>query len=159
MNRTYLKITISLFYVQGYCIKNNAIFVDDRDEKFQKRFFPVGVNVHFKREDEVSRTYWYLKYMYYKSAQGNLNCCSDKIAQMHYIRPTEMYLIEYLIYLVHPFGLESVNDTIPEKLKMSEIIKRSKAESYRRYFMRKHKKYLLKHREDYENDSIDIENI
>lgn len=145
--------------LQGYCIENNAIFVDDRDEKLEKRFFPVGVEVHFKRKEEASRTFWYHKYMFYKAAQGNLNCCSDKIAQMHYIKPTEMYLIEYLIYRVHPFGLESVNEAIPEKLNISEIMKRSNVESYRRYFMRKNKKYLLEHREDYKSDSIGIENI
>lgn len=41
----------------GRCLTHSAIFVDCRDERHQKRFFPVGVEEHMKKR--VSHKYWY----------------------------------------------------------------------------------------------------
>lgn len=43
------------------------------------------------------------------SFQG-LECCSDSLISVHYVTPANMYLFEYLIYHVKPFGL-SYNPT------------------------------------------------
>jgi hypothetical protein len=112
------------YYFEGACIANHTTFVDSRDEKRQKRFFPVGVESHFTKTP--NKTYWYTENMYYDVVWGNLDCCSDTIAQIHYVPPTEMYLFEYLVYRVHPFGLEKyVSETLPQKLPMKEILRRS----------------------------------
>jgi hypothetical protein len=71
---------------------------------------------------------WYYSMMYYDTPQGSIDCCSDTIAQIHYVKPKEMYLFEYLVYRVHPFGLEKyVSETLPQKLPMKEILRRSSA--------------------------------
>lgn len=49
---------------------------------------------------------------------------------IHYVTPQEMYLLEYLIYHVHPFGIEkSSTTTLPRKLSLKEILNASDADS------------------------------
>lgn len=69
--------------------------------------------------------------MYYDSAQGNLNCCSETAIAFHYVMPTEMRFLDFLINKLHPFGLEkNSTKTLPEKFELSEIRKASDAESF-----------------------------
>lgn len=120
----------------GKCLKNSAIFVDERDDKMEKRFFPVGVQEHMKRDRDEN--YWYPKNQYYKVAQGNLSCCSDVPAGFHYVIRGEDYLLEYLIYHVHPFGLtKNLTETLPRKLKLKDILRASDAESSSPNFVKK----------------------
>lgn len=88
----------------GRCLQNSTVFMDTRDEYNQKRFFPIGIEAHFK--PEIDSTLWYFQINFYAFiGQGSLECCSDKIIAMHYIKPSEMYYLEYLIYHVYPFGI------------------------------------------------------
>lgn len=34
-----------------------------------------------------------------------MDCCSDNLISVHYVSTKNMYLLEYLIYHVKPFGL------------------------------------------------------
>jgi len=97
-----------------------------------------------KREKDVNRSYWYYRTIYYNVTQGNTDCCSDKLIQMHYIKPQQLYQYEYLINHVHPFGIDdNFNETMPRKLELSEILERSNAESHRKIYIREHKKEIL----------------
>ena len=102
---------------------NTTIFVDTRDEQNQMRFFPASVREHLSPEKPTD--YWYFNYLYYNVTQGSLDCCSDTVAGLHYINPREMYLLDYLIYHVNPFGLVQPEDKIPPKLPLKEILRRS----------------------------------
>lgn len=112
----------------GKCLTNSAIFVDERDDNHQKRFFPTGVEDHFRQEFNME--YWYSQYQYYQVPQGNLSCCSDTPAAFHYISPQEMYSLDFLIMHVHPFGLDkNLTEELPKKIKLEQIIKAADAES------------------------------
>jgi hypothetical protein len=75
---------------------------------------------------EKNMKYWYYANMYYDAPQGSIDCCSDTIAQIHYVPPRDMYMYEYLFYRVHPFGLEkNLTETLPQKMPMKEILRRS----------------------------------
>jgi len=74
------------------------------------------------------RSNWYYRTIYYNVTQGNLDCCSDKLTQMHYINPHD----------------DNFNETKPRKLELSEILERTDAESYRSIFIREHRKQILK---------------
>lgn len=143
--RKISRLTIFNFFVlpPGYCLLDHAIPVDCRDEQKQKRFFPVGVDDHFLEEMDMS--YWYFRHMFYNSSQGSLNCCSDTIAGMHYIGQEEMFLLEYLVYQSHPFGVDkNITEVQPKKLKLKQIKVASKAESFRRIFERERRERRLK---------------
>ena len=105
----------------GRCLAHSAIFVDCRDELHQKRFFPIGVKEHMKKT--VKPDFWYTKSQYYHVQQGNTSCCSDTSVEFHYIKPHEMYVLEYFIYHVHPFGLDDhFDEELPKKFTLKEII-------------------------------------
>jgi hypothetical protein len=49
---------------------------------------------------------------------------------MHYVSPSEMYFLDYLIYHVHLFGLKlNSSETLPRKLSLKEILDASDVES------------------------------
>lgn len=130
-----LRKYFNLFIFSGSCLNGKATMVDCRDEKQQKRFFPVGVETHM--ENDMDMNYWYFRKLHFNTTQAKLTCCSETIAQMHYISPQEMLAYEYFIYNVHPFG--SVNDfpeVYPEKLKMKKILKAANVPSFRRKFVK-----------------------
>lgn len=121
----------------GRCLQHSAIFVDERDELQQKRFFPAGLPDHLKRQKDPA--YWYDVTQYFEVAQGSLKCCSDTPISFHYVTPREMYALEYFTRHVHPFGDEThSSETLPTKLKLDEIIRAADVESPSKGF-RKHK--------------------
>lgn len=100
---------------------NWTVFVDDRDDKKQKRFLSYGVEHHFKAEKDLS--HWYFDQMFYDVEQG-LNCCSETVIEIHDLKNIkEIYLIEYLVYHVDVFGMDkSKNEKLPRRLSIDELL-------------------------------------
>jgi glycoprotein-N-acetylgalactosamine 3-beta-galactosyltransferase len=104
----------------GRCLTHNAVFLMDHDEKNQKRFFPLSIDEHLVPKEKVTFDWWYRERAYFEVEQGDLDCCSETAIAFHYISPPLMYELEYFIYKVHPFGVETI-DKLPEKLLLNEI--------------------------------------
>lgn len=122
----------------GKCLRTHALFIDDLDEFGQKRFFPVPFETHLTKT--IDPKFWYWQYLWRNVSQGSLECCSDTFVEMHYVKPQEMQLLEFLIYHFQPFGLEkNLTETLPRKLSLDEIIKMSDTRSFSINY-REHKK-------------------
>ncbi|XP_015794488.1 glycoprotein-N-acetylgalactosamine 3-beta-galactosyltransferase 1-like [Tetranychus urticae] len=88
----------------GKCLEAlNVTAGDSRDKLGRGRFFPF-VPSHHLIPGHVDKNFWYWKYIYYESEEG-MNCCSDTAISFHYISSDTMYVIEYLLYHLRPYGL------------------------------------------------------
>lgn len=107
---------------------NWAIFVDDRDDKKQKRFLSYGLHHHLTPQKEMG--HWYWQQMFYEVEQG-MNCCSETVAQLHDLKNIkEIYLLEYLVNNVDVFGVEkNVDEKLPRKFTMKEVLKMANLQS------------------------------
>lgn len=109
----------------GKTLAHSAIFADCRDEKLQRRFYPMEIPP-FKSSPE-----WYTAISYYNVSQEGLNCCSDVPVAFHYVSNSSMYKYELLIYNVDPFGVDvSARRQLPRKLQLHEIVAASDAKSF-----------------------------
>lgn len=101
---------------------NQSIFVDTRDDLKQDRFLMTGVKMYFPAV--FSPNAWFIEKSFYDVRLGTLSCCSDTVASIHYVKNIrEMYVLEYLIYHVHLYGLtKNFSRTLPKKLSMDEIL-------------------------------------
>uniref|UniRef100_A0A6P7G9E9 Glycoprotein-N-acetylgalactosamine 3-beta-galactosyltransferase 1 n=1 Tax=Diabrotica virgifera virgifera TaxID=50390 RepID=A0A6P7G9E9_DIAVI len=86
---------------------------DGRDPELRGRFFPFAPSHHLI-PGHVDKNFWYWKYIYYNETQG-MDCCSDNAVSFHYIEPSMMYAMEYMIYHLRPFGI-AYKPALPENL-------------------------------------------
>ncbi|KAK2719739.1 glycoprotein-N-acetylgalactosamine 3-beta-galactosyltransferase 1-like isoform X2 [Artemia franciscana] len=88
----------------GKCLKNVGVSAkDSRDEYGRDRFFPFHPS-HHVTPGNMSKDYWYWNSQYYKSKQGE-GCCSDTAISFHYVSPNDLYVLNYLVYGVKPYGI------------------------------------------------------
>lgn len=114
----------------GKCLQEYAFAIDAHDFWDEKQFFPLGPEEHMKPPPADGRpTWWYQVNEWFDSPKGDLDCCSETVANMHYVSPVEMYFLTYLIYDVHPFGFEKYQKGLPRKLTLDEIVEAADTES------------------------------
>lgn len=53
---------------------------------------------------------WFYNYSYHGVKKG-LSCCSDYSVSFHYMSPSDMYLMDYLLYHLRPYGLHPKDST------------------------------------------------
>ncbi|XP_038045106.1 uncharacterized protein LOC119719683 [Patiria miniata] len=88
----------------GRCLETVGVVAgDSRDSVGKETFHPFQFITHIL-PNQMKKSFWFWKYAYYP-AQTGPECCSDYSISFHYISPNNMYLLEYMIYHMRPFGV------------------------------------------------------
>ncbi|CAH8510360.1 unnamed protein product [Schistosoma turkestanicum] len=88
----------------GSCAEaTNVTVVDSLDAEGRECFHPFSP-LHMLTDNSKTYPDWFLEYNYHRIDTG-FNCCSDYAVSFHYIEPEEMYLYEYMLYHLHPYGI------------------------------------------------------
>ncbi|XP_048478522.1 glycoprotein-N-acetylgalactosamine 3-beta-galactosyltransferase 1-like [Plutella xylostella] len=95
----------------GYCLSNVGVrAMDSRDSYGRGRFFtfPAIANMFPNTTYGVtSSPYW--KHTYYKAKEG-INCCSDFAISFHKVDAKWLYILEYFLYHLRPYGINYIHD-------------------------------------------------
>ncbi|XP_044727724.1 glycoprotein-N-acetylgalactosamine 3-beta-galactosyltransferase 1-like isoform X2 [Chrysoperla carnea] len=95
----------------GKCLEKVGVVAGDtRDPHGRGRFFPFVPEHHLIPVPKDPK-FWFWKYIYYDSNQG-MDCCSDNAISFHYVSPNQMYVLEYLIYHLRPYGIAYKVETL-----------------------------------------------
>ncbi|KFD61962.1 hypothetical protein M514_05663 [Trichuris suis] len=76
---------------------------DSLDMYGRPRFFPLSPQFHVRQRDP-DKKFWLYSFSQYPMKLG-LSCCSDFTISFHYVVPDLMYVLEYFIYHLRPFGI------------------------------------------------------
>ncbi|XP_058458024.1 glycoprotein-N-acetylgalactosamine 3-beta-galactosyltransferase 1-like isoform X1 [Malaya genurostris] len=106
----------------GRCMEYvNVTAGDSRDLFGRKRFLPLEPAFHLTSNPSDDPDFWYKYYSFYEPFYG-IKCCSDMAISFHYIHGPQMHVIDYLIYSIHPYGLNYHNPFLPAKKSLEEAM-------------------------------------
>ncbi|XP_037027760.1 glycoprotein-N-acetylgalactosamine 3-beta-galactosyltransferase 1-like isoform X2 [Bradysia coprophila] len=115
--------------VLGYCLSHvNVSAVDTRDSTGRERFFPFEPTAHLvPSPNDNASDYWYIKYSVHEIKDG-LKCCSNNAVSFHYVKPSDMYVLDYLIYSLQPYGIvrhpQILNRSLTERKESKSDLKK-----------------------------------
>ncbi len=102
---------------------------DSRDAEGRGRFFPFVPESHLI-PGHVPRDFWYWRWIHYPSSEG-MGCCSDSAVSFHYVSPNQMYVMEYLLYHLRPYGIDSEARLLQTAGRHSQLMQEEERETGR----------------------------
>ncbi len=92
----------------GKCLAAIGIHPEDtRDDMKRETFHPFSPENHIV-PGSIKANHWLHGHNKFPVFSG-ADCCSDNSITFHYIRPEYMYILEYLIYHLRPYGVQNTS--------------------------------------------------
>eukprot|EP00794_Sanderia_malayensis_P018857 gene18857-20757_t len=91
----------------GKCLASVGIHPEDtRDDFKRETFHPFSPENHIV-PGSIRSDHWLHRHNKFPVFSG-ADCCSDNSITFHNIRPEYMYILEYLIYHLRPYGVQNI---------------------------------------------------